>query len=391
MPSFLEVTLAKPLHSYRLDLAFTLATGQTLAILGASGSGKSMTLRMLAGLVKPESGYISLKDNVLFDTARRVNSPPRKRRIGYVFQNYALFPHLTVAANIAYGISGKHSKSTRQEKVESLLTETHLEEYAHRYPSQLSGGQQQRVALARALAAEPELLLLDEPFSALNEELRSELENLVLRFRQTHQVPYILVTHNLEEAYRLCDQLLLLDQGKLLQHGEKDHVLHSPNSPEAARKLGAKNLWKAKAIPAGSGQTKVYVPSLQQEFLVSAPVAASQVWLGIRPVDIVLHSGPEPGLPNTFPVLLSRQIRGVRTHTLFAQPRVGPKNFSLDRLRAETDEETAAPEIEVEVPSHRTALASPHLFFPPDKLFTFPASHVGTTVEQNLINKPIII
>lgn len=372
MSPFLQVSLAKPLHSFHLNITFSLDAEQTLAILGASGSGKSMTLRMLAGLVKPETGYISLNGKVLLDTAHRLNLPPRKRRIGYVFQNYALFPHLTVAANIAYGISRQYSREVRRNKVEALLQEIHLEKDAYRYPSQLSGGQQQRVALARALAAEPDLLLLDEPLSALNEELRSELENLVLRFRQTHNVPYILVTHNLEEAYRLCDRLLLLDQGKLLQYGEKDQMLRSPTSPEVARKLGAKNLWKGQVLPGSPEHSRVYVPALQKELLISTPLKESHIWIGIRPVDIVLHSGPEPGLPNNFPVQLTRQIRGVRTHTLFARFLV-----EGNRQQGPVAKANVPMEIEVEVPSHRSAPAVPHLYLPPDKLFTLLDSETG--------------
>lgn len=355
---FLTVSFTKPLHSFVLDLNFSLDYDQTLAILGPSGSGKSMTLRMIAGLVKPEKGSIKLEERILLDTTRRINAPPQKRRIGYVFQQYALFPHLTVAANIAYGISSTQSQETRLKKVEQLLTEIHLNEHANRYPSQLSGGQQQRVALARALAAEPDLLLLDEPFSALDEELRSELEALVLRFREVHRVPYILVTHNLEEAYRLCDKLIIIDQGQILQQGDKENMLYSPHTPEVARKLGTKNLWQAQIIEYLPNGMIVSVPNLQQEFYLNRYSQEKKFWLGIRPVDIVLHNGPEPGLDNTFPIQLFHQIRGVRSHTLFAKP------ATLTDAGSEI--------IEVEVPSHRLTTNLPYLYFPPEKLITIP-------------------
>ena len=391
--SLLTANLYQPLHSITIDLEIELAKNQTLGILGSSGSGKSMTLRMIAGLVNPQRGHISLGDRVLLDTSRRLNSRPQERRIGYVFQHYALFPHMTVAENIAYGLPNHLKREKRQAILEELLTEIRLTEHANRYPSQLSGGQQQRVALARSLAAEPELLLLDEPFSALDAELRGELEALVLRFRQSRHIPYILVTHNLEEAYRLCDQLAIIDQGKIIQYGPKDQLLHNPSSTLAARKIGAKNLWPGQVISRTGSSGIVHLEQLGLELQIPHLPNETAIWVGIRPSEAVLLSGPDLQNPNTFPINVLHQIRGVQSHTLFVYPQatqatqipqVPQTPQVLQTLHALQTPSTGASHstqldagspsdlIEIEVPGHRLKLNDPHLYLPPDKLFALP-------------------
>lgn len=363
-PPILQAHLYKPLHAFTLDLAIALKPGETLGILGPSGSGKSMTLRMIAGLVKPEQGEINLNGRPLFNSKKHYDCRPQKRRVGYVFQHYALFPHLTVSENIAYGIPKAMKGDMRRARVQELLQEIHLEEHAMRYPAQLSGGQQQRVALARALAAEPEILLLDEPFSALDVELRGELEALVLRFRQSHQVSYILVTHNLEEAYRLCDQLAIIDHGRILQQGPKDELLRSPHTLEVARKLGAKNLWPGQVLDRNGQGGTVQIPHLDQTLTVQRLPASSDVWVGIRPGEAVLLSGPEPRLTNTFPIDISHIIQGVRSHTLFVSPCLSAST-SIPAFEKPDY-------LEIEVPGHRLSATPPYLYLPPDKLFTLP-------------------
>lgn len=315
----LMAELYKPLHAFNLELKITLAEGETLGILGPSGAGKSMTLRMIAGLVRPERGKIHLGERCLFDSERHLDSVPQKRRIGYVFQDYALLPHLTVAGNIAYGMPKVIRGEERKRRVQDFLAEIRLEEHAARYPSQLSGGQQQRVALARALAAEPELLLLDEPFSALDLELRSELEQTLLRFRHSRKIPFILVTHNLEEAYRLCDQLALLEKGDILQQGPKDELLRSPQSLQVARKLGVRNVWHGQVIQrVGEGGT-VWIPVLAQELWVEHLPESYEIWLGIRPVEGTLLAFPADGQKNVFSISIVRRVQGVQSDTLTAK------------------------------------------------------------------------
>ena len=357
----LAAKLHKQLHAFSLDVEFSLLPGETLAILGPSGSGKSMTLRMIAGLVKPEKGEVRLGDRTLLDTVQGMDCPPHKRRVGYVFQHYALFPHLTVEANIMYGMPRHHNRQERRRRAQVLLAEIRLENYAGRYPSQLSGGQQQRVALARALAAEPELLLLDEPFSALDVELRGELEAAVLRFREAYHLPYILVTHNLEEAYRLCDNLVLLENGRILQQGEKDQVLSSPKSLAVAQKLGVRNFWQGQVTRREADGGWVKVPALGQELWVSRLPSADPVWVGIRPLAAELRQLVQPEIINTVPVQIVRRVQGVRSHTVAVVP---AKRFLPPG--------TAGEEFEIEVPAPIPFADSSYVYLPPDKLFAIP-------------------
>ncbi len=357
----LSAKLHKILHAFNLDVEFSLLPGETLAILGPSGSGKSMTLRMIAGLVKPEQGEILLGDRALLDTRRGLDCPPHKRKIGYVFQHYALFPHLTVENNITYGIPRQYTRPERRRRAQDLLAEIRLQGYAARYPSQLSGGQQQRVALARALAAEPELLLLDEPFSALDVELRGELEEAVLRFRETYHLPYILVTHTLEEAYRLCDNLVLLESGRILQQGGKDLLLSSPQTLAVAQKLGVRNFWRGRVTRRDADGGWVKVEALGQELWVNRLPSSGLVWLGIRPLAAELRDQPQPGTKNMIPVHIMRRVHGVRSHTIVVVP-----------------EGTALPtgsggvEFEIEIPAHITYENSSYVYLPPEKLFAIP-------------------
>ncbi|MHB1405898.1 MAG: sulfate/molybdate ABC transporter ATP-binding protein [Desulfitobacteriaceae bacterium] len=405
MRTYLQAELSKPLHAFNLELKLTLVEGETLGILGPSGAGKSMTLRMLAGLVRPERGTIHLGERCLYDSERRLDSVPQKRRIGYVFQDYALFPHLTVASNIAYGLPKAIRGEERKRRVQDFLADIRLEEHAFRYPSQLSGGQRQRVALARALAAEPELLLLDEPFSALDVELRSELEQTLLRFRHARKIPYILVTHNLEEAYRLCDQLALLEKGNILQQGPKDELLRSPQSLQVARKLGMRNVWTGQVIQrAGEGGT-VWIPALAQELLVEHLPESNEIWLGIRPDEGTLLTYPTDGQKNVFSISIVRRVQGVQSDTLtakihpYSQPHAvrsedERSSFTKEHSFAAGDISPAVDIsavrssfagtfiglVEIEIPSRHIAKQSlkdmRYLHLPPDKLLAISSDQV---------------
>lgn len=356
--SFLEARFFKNLEHFDLDVDISLEKGKSLALFGRSGSGKSLTLRLIAGLLQSEKGYLALDSSVLLDTENKINIPPQRRQIGFVFQNYALFPHLTVAGNISYGIP-KNTSIPREKIVQGLLAEMRLKQFSNRYPSQLSGGQQQRVALARALAAQPKLLLLDEPFSALDTELRHELEELLLHFRQTHNIPIILVTHNLEEAYRLCDELAIIDNGHILQKGAKDDVLRKPLNPEVARKIGSRNLWQGKIIARKESGGILEVPILGKNLRADYLPDTDSVWVGIRPAEVILWSGAQPQIPNTFTAFPLHETRGVQSHTL---------TITLDDL-----EKTHKPyTFDIEVPSHRYTEGPYYVTFPSDKLFTLP-------------------
>jgi len=235
----LFVDIEKHYTSFTLDIA--IKNDQTpLGLLGASGSGKSMTLRCIAGLEKPDRGLISINGQTWFDARKKINLPSCQRRVGFVFQNYALFPHLTVRQNIAFGLQ-KLQPQERQQRVNAKIEQMQLQDLENRYPSQLSGGQQQRVALARALVIEPEILLLDEPFSALDSQLRSQMEKNLLEVLSTYSGITLMVSHNLEEIYRICQNLLVISEGKVLSYGGKDKIFQQPTLYEVARLTGCKN------------------------------------------------------------------------------------------------------------------------------------------------------
>jgi molybdate ABC transporter permease protein len=261
----LFVDLEKQLPGFSLDIQLK-AKQETLGILGASGSGKSMTLRCLAGLETPTQGVIRLNGRVLFDAERGINLPTRDRRIGFLFQNYALFPHLTVWENIAFGVKQRH-RVKGDRLVREKISQMHLDGLEHRYPHQLSGGQQQRVALARALAIEPELLLLDEPFSALDTYLRSQLEKQLIETLANYSGVTLFITHNLEEAYRVCRNLLILSSGRAIGYGTKQEIFHRPQSYTVAKLTGCKNFSQASPLTprttknhslASPGQINIY-------------------------------------------------------------------------------------------------------------------------------------
>ena len=244
----LKVKIRKALRDFSLDVSFSAGSG-CLGILGPSGCGKSMTLKSVAGIVTPDAGRIILKNHdgerVLYDSGIKLNLPPQQRKVGYLFQNYALFPNMTAAENIAAGIKRREDRKGR---VQEMLARFRLQGLEESYPRQLSGGQQQRVALARILAYEPDVLLLDEPFSAmdayLREGLRLELKEVLSDYKG---VP-LLVTHDRDEAYQLCDQLMLMDQGKVLAAGATRALFENPGTCQAARLTGCKNISRIERI-----------------------------------------------------------------------------------------------------------------------------------------------
>jgi len=226
----LDVRLFKKVEGFTLDASWQM--GNELAVLfGYSGSGKSMTLRMVAGLVKPDAGRVVLDGEVLFDSPDRRWVPPQGRSFGYVGQDLALFPHLDVARNIAYGLKGV-SKDRQRERVEELVSLFHLEGLERRRPREISGGQRQRVALARALARRPKALLLDEPFSALDVPLKNELWDLMREIREQFRIPVLLVTHDPFDARTMADRIIVYKSGRVLRSGSPAEVLRHPDSPE---------------------------------------------------------------------------------------------------------------------------------------------------------------
>lgn len=213
----LHVNLQKRLPDFDLDIEFTFDNG-ILVLFGPSGAGKTTILQCIAGLQQPENGLVKLDDKMFYSTYDRVNMAPRYRNIGYVFQDYALFPHLSVKDNVLYGIPKRcKSKSTYKMSVLEVLDKLKITHLQNRWPHQLSGGEKQRVALARALMVEPDLLLLDEPLSALDEATRSSLQKELQVIQKEWQIPFILVTHNKAEAQKLGHETVYLMQGRKYQ------------------------------------------------------------------------------------------------------------------------------------------------------------------------------
>lgn len=209
----LEVRIAKKLWHFILELNVKIEN-QILVLWGPSGSGKTTTLHCLAGLLKPNTGFIKLNDQVLFSFDGRINVPTRLRNVGYLFQDYALFPHMTVRQNVLYGLRGKRQAGSSVDAVE-LLNSFGVGHLVDRYPRQLSGGEKQRVALARALVVQPQLLLLDEPFSALDKSTRESLRQEVKKLHRQWKIPFVLVSHDEEDAQFLGDVIVLLENGQL--------------------------------------------------------------------------------------------------------------------------------------------------------------------------------
>src|SRR3954462_5371195 len=229
------------------DISLTIDHGRLVCLLGPSGCGKTTTLRLIAGFVEPSAGEIRVGDKVVSSPARTV--PPERRNMSMIFQSYALWPHMTVAQNIAYGLElRKVDRATIKQKLKAILETTHLEQLAERYPGELSGGQQQRVALARVLIVEPETLLLDEPLSNLDANLREEMRFEVRRLHDAYRYTTVYVTHDQSEAMTTADLIAVMNLGKIEQAGSPEEIYDRPRSEFVARFIGSSNVIKGKVL-----------------------------------------------------------------------------------------------------------------------------------------------
>ncbi len=313
----LEVFVKRQLKGFSLDVAFQ-ATGGILGILGPSGSGKSMTLRSIAGIDPVAEGRIAQDGRVLLDTGKGVNLRPRERKVGYLFQSGALFPHMTVAQNLEAAMDKGAKQSLRV-----MLERFQIAELEKRYPAQLSGGQAQRVALARCLAMEPSTLLLDEPFAALDAELREQMQWELLDLLKGFPGQTVLVTHNQEEAYRLCQRLVLFSKGRCVARGETRSLFQNPGNVTAARLTGCKNILRAVAL----GRREVLALDLGLRLLTEAEVPPNLVAVGIRERAFVPAATGEG--ENTFPVAVEECLEGLENISLRVRPLGAPEAASL--------------------------------------------------------------
>lgn len=236
----LYLDIHKKFSGFNLDVSFNIKN-ESLAILGASGCGKSLTLKSISGIIKPDTGQIILDNNILFDSDKKINLPTQERKTGLMFQNYALFPNMTVEQNIRISCKNKS-------EIFSTLERFGLDCVKNLYPSQISGGQQQRTALARMLLSRPDIIMLDEPLSALDSHLRFQMERELLNIFTDFEGSIILVSHNRDEVFRLCDKIAIFNNGQVENFGTKQEIFNNPLTKNAAILTGCKNISRAEII-----------------------------------------------------------------------------------------------------------------------------------------------
>jgi molybdate transport system ATP-binding protein len=294
---------------FSLDLEFQAAAGVTV-LFGPSGSGKTLTLDSIAGFVRPDEGRILLDDDILFDGAAHVFLPPRQRHCGYVFQNYALFPHMTLRQNLEFAVE-RRPRLERHRRVNEMLERFHLQDAAGRRPHEVSGGQRQRCSIARALIGSPKVLLLDEPTQGLDAPLRHELYAALRQVRSEFKTPMLLVTHDLDECFELGEEMIVLREGRMVQSGPPRKVLDQPANQDVARLLGDFNLLagEIRALDPGRNTSRVQIG----EFELDGPyfpghLKGDRVTVCVRPGQLraALRNG-RPGR-NQIPAEMLRAI-----------------------------------------------------------------------------------
>lgn len=309
----LSVDVRKRLGSFSLDVSFEVQDPREIcALLGPSGCGKSLTLKCIAGVLTPDEGRVVLGDRVLFDSAAGVNLPPQRRRVGYLFQQYALFPNMSVEKNIAAGAAGV-SREERARRVAEQVRAFHLEGLERLRPAQLSGGQQQRVALARILAGSPELILLDEPFSALDGHLRWEFEMMLSDVLRAFPGGAVFVSHNRDEVYRMCDTVCVVSEGRSEEKLTISQLFSTPRTLAAALISGCKNVSRARAVAAGEGggaTAALRCADWGVTLTTSLAVGADVTHVGLRAHYLRVFADPAEaaGLPNQIPCSVDRVI-----------------------------------------------------------------------------------
>jgi molybdate transport system ATP-binding protein len=272
----IQVDIRKKFKGFTLDVSFSAGNGR-LGLLGASGCGKSMTLKCIAGIETPDEGRITIDGVTVFDSGLKINVYPQLRNAGYLFQNYALFPTMTVAQNIGIAIR-EEGPAEKKELVGEALRKIRMEEFGGRYPSELSGGQMQRVALARMLAASPRIIMLDEPFSALDSFLRNAMEEGLIESLGTFPGTILFVSHSRDEVYRFCENIAVLDGGKIVAEGRKESLFADPRTLAAAYLTGCRNI----APMIKRGERLIEIPSWGLSLETERPVPDDSTHAGIH-------------------------------------------------------------------------------------------------------------
>jgi molybdate transport system ATP-binding protein len=288
--------MRRRLDGFELDVAFEADEGRVV-LFGPSGAGKSLTLQAITGVMRPDAGRVEVNGRLLFDSASGLNLPPQERRMGYVPQSYALFPHLTVQQNVAYGIQ-RLDAARRRALVQEMVGLVGLQGLERRRPRELSGGQQQRVALARALASRPELLVLDEPFSNIDTGLRGTLRRELLDLQARSGITTLVVTHDLDDAFFLGSRIVVIDRGRVLQAGSREDIFYRPATRRVAEFVGTRNILRATVLESTSQRLLL---DWQGRLLEADPLPLSQgqeVDICIRPTQVmIVRSDRLPDLP----------------------------------------------------------------------------------------------
>lgn len=327
----LEVRAERQLEKFNLNVSLRTSQG-AIGLLGPSGAGKSMTLRMVAGLTKPDRGRIVLNNRVLFDSETNQHIRPAQRRIGVVFQDYALFPHLNVAENVGFGLR-ELSNAERKARVDKHLASMQISELSNRYPREISGGQRQRVAIARCMATNPDALLLDEPFAALDPHLRRQTEEQLRRALADFKGPVVFVTHDMEEAFRFCTDVLVLDRGSVIASGPKHQLFENPGTVAAARLTGCKNVVAAVAIRSD----RISVPAWSCELASEQKVDGSLTHVGYRSHQIRFVE--DKGGANVFPCWLASANEAPHEMTLYLRLHAPPRSGEPAHLQADVSKD----------------------------------------------------
>jgi molybdate transport system ATP-binding protein len=284
--------------SFQLDVACTVPPGFTI-LFGASGSGKTTVLRSIAGLVRPDAGTIVVGDRTFFDSGAGIDLPVQRRRVGYVFQHLALFPHMSVAANIAYGLHGL-SPREREERVRAIAESFHIAGLLDRAPGAISGGERQRAALARALVTDPSILLLDEPLSALDHAIQSRIMADLQAWNERRQIPVLYVTHSHREAYALAERVVVLQEGRVLATGSPHEVLDHPEERALASLAGFENVFDAtvreRDEARGTARCRLGSSEVELDIPLGRHGTGQRINVAIRAGDILLSASEPHGI-----------------------------------------------------------------------------------------------
>lgn len=325
----LLIDIEKHLPTFDLNVKVNQDKG-VLGFLGASGSGKSLTLKTIAGLDTPTKGKIIVDSTEFYNYDSKINLTPQKRQVGFLFQNYALFPNMTVSENIQIGL-GSLNKADKIKLCKEYIERLDLGGLEKHYPWQLSGGQQQRVALARALVTSPKILLLDEPFSALDHHLRHSMEKELMSILKDYNGNVIFVTHDIEEAFRVCDNIVVFDKGTALNNRNKIDLFNSPKSYSEAKLTGCKNLSPAKL----SSSNKIYAKSWGYEYTINTSSSTNINYVGIRAHHIALANSDNE--INSYQFIVENIIENPFDYTIYIKnpnlPNGDLIRFSLDKKK----------------------------------------------------------